>query len=363
MAYEASHPGSKARPAGLEVIRIPPARQEEAVARLLGSTPGSGDGGVFLARARAEGLDLGLMWGTAERGSGGEVRQVCLVVPGAGRTAMFFISGGEPPAFGVQAAGPEVVTVQSADWAMADHGQEVAAERAMLLEAVVGDLQSGEVPRAARGLTLAQALVDPETGGPLVAAYQRAGFMRLAELGYLRREVPRRRAVWSGGPPGWPAGVQVVAVKDLPEAEVWSTAGPLAAALERSYIGTQDCPALCGMRSMEDVLESHRSVGRFDASMWWVIYAGDQPEGCMLLSPCDEQRTVELVYLGLGPDLRGKGLAKALLEMAMARLAGGPWRTLACAVDMTNTPALRLYQWAGFRSFTSRLAFVRALGR
>ena len=34
------------------------------------------------------------------------------------------------------------------------------------------------------------------------------------------------------------------------------------------------------------------------------------PAGCMLLNRCPEQRVVELVYIGLAPGLRGRGLSR-----------------------------------------------------
>jgi ribosomal protein S18 acetylase RimI-like enzyme len=41
----------------------------------------------------------------------------------------------------------------------------------------------------------------------------------------------------------------------------------------------------------------------------------------------------------------------------------GIGRTLACAVDMDNAPALRLYEQQGFRRFAARDAFILPLHR
>ena len=94
---------------------------------------------------------------------------------------------------------------------------------------------------------------------------------------------------------------------DIPEGWVLSEDGK---ALERSYVDTLDCPELCGLRVVDDVLESHRSVGVFDPGMWWLVMAEDEPEGCMLLSACPEQNAVELVYLGISPRLRAGDWAR-----------------------------------------------------
>ena len=74
----------------------------------------------------------------------------------------------------------------------------------------------------------------------------------------------------------------------------------------RSYLDTLDCPALCGLRTTADVLESHKHAGAWDPAIWWIIQREGRPEGCMLLSETAEHDAVELVYIGLGPEARGE---------------------------------------------------------
>ncbi len=81
----------------------------------------------------------------------------------------------------------------------------------------------------------------------------------------------------------------------------------------------------------------------------------------MLLSAGSAPDTVELVYLGLSPSLRGRGIGDALIASGLARLAGRPESTIACAVDLANGPALALYRRAGFKRFTERVALVRQI--
>jgi ribosomal protein S18 acetylase RimI-like enzyme len=135
----------------------------------------------------------------------------------------------------------------------------------------------------------------------------------------------------------------------------------LAQALDASYVGTQDCPALCGMRTTADVIESHKAVGQFDPRLWFLVMISGQPVGCMLLSCAAGPETAELVYLGLGPVARGRGIAAALLDLGMQRLESRSEATLACAVDTRNAPALRLYRRAKFKRFATRVALVRSL--
>ena len=133
-------------------------------------------------------------------------------------------------------------------------------------------------------------------------------------------------------------------------------------ALDRSYQDTLDCPELCGLRETADVLESHRATGIFDHNLWWLATLGGRPHGCILLARAPEQRAVELVYLGISTDLRSRGLGSRLLEMALSRVVGlVDAESIACAVDLRNEPALKLYRRFGFKEFGRRVALVRPL--
>ena len=88
-------------------------------------------------------------------------------------------------------------------------------------------------------------------------------------------------------------------------------------ALDKSYEDTLDCPELCGVRTTEDVLASHKATGDFDPEHWWLVQLDGRPEGCVLMSRCPDQGALELVYLGLSTALRGRGLGRLLLDRAI----------------------------------------------
>ena len=92
--------------------------------------------------------------------------------------------------------------------------------------------------------------------------------------------------------------------------------------------------------------------------MWWVLYLDDHPQGCLLLNHCPELRSIELVYLGLSPALRGRGVGSAAMALGIERSATRRAGEMTCAVDRNNVPALRLYARLGFTEFASRVAFV-----
>lgn len=227
-----------------------------------------------------------------------------------------------------------------------EHLERVAVIRAACA-AFSADRKAG-----ARDTCLAQAL--PEPGDTwAIRAFNDAGFTHVGDLAYLRRPLHPLPE-----PPiaPWPDGVTVRTVRGL-DGPVGDR-GLLIEALDRSYAETLDCPELCGMRDTADVLESHRSTGAWDRNLWWLIFLNDQPHGCMLFNRCPDHESVELVYLGLSTQLRGKRIGSALLRLGLSRLAGSPADHVACAVDLRNTPARRLYENAGFRETGRRIALV-----
>ncbi len=319
------------------VERVPPERVREGVACLLSLPVQDPAVTRFLHTAEQEGTDLSLLWGTPAKNTGGGFTDVCLAVPGTGRTAMIFVSAGD-----LEAVVPAVAQRR---------GRVVRSALRFLQQ---GSDPSGTIAPSAQNLVLAQALLLPEQAAG-IAALEAGGLQRLAELAYLKRDIPRRAA---GGVPVWPAGVSVTPLSRFSTADGDAA---LEQGLTASYIGTLDCPALCGLRSVQDVLESHRGVGEYDPRLWFVVSDQGTPAGCMLLSRVPTAETAELVYLGLGPTLRGRGLGRGLLELALAVLSGRGERSLACAVDTGNTPALGLYRALRFRTFATRVALVRGL--
>jgi ribosomal protein S18 acetylase RimI-like enzyme len=372
---------------GVRVIQVPPDLRLSAASRLIGEQGGDPllAAQRFLESASLLRVDLDLLWCTTDErpasggregsGEGGGVvgvRQVVLAVIGTGRTAMLFVSGTEKRSRHWPGAA-KLRLLASAP--IADARRERIALIHHACERVAAPGADGR-PRA----VLAQALLEQretEAGEALVGA----GFTRLGELMYMRRQLPRSgpgRALEQAGSPEWPAGVRVRSLRELAE-EGHTTAqidAWLADALDRSYIDTQDCPELCGLRAMSDVMDSHRSVGVFDPSLWWIaLDASERAVGCLLLSVCPEQDSVELVYLGLAPDVRGCGLGSKLLLFGLRRLYDGPLAAatmagsvqiggtggVTCAVDSRNAAAVKLYRRAGFERFGVRVPFVRSL--
>jgi ribosomal protein S18 acetylase RimI-like enzyme len=289
----------------------------------------------LMESASKHGIDFSLCFGTLEPGVHQvQVRQACLAVPGAGKTVMLFVS---EPRHGTH------------------EGSAGTRERAACIRAAC-DFFSREVPPRVR---LAQALPEPGDRWA-VDAFLAAGFTSVGTLAYLRAHAFRGR-IETRESLSWPDGITV---ETLAEVEERGEDGQalLERALEASYVETLDCPELCGLRETADVIESHRAVGQHDPSWWWLLRHRGVPMGAMLLSKCPEIRGVELVYIGLAPAVRGRGLGRMLLEMGMARARRAcPGWAMTCAVDDRNAPARRLYASLGFEEYARRAALVRPI--
>jgi ribosomal protein S18 acetylase RimI-like enzyme len=290
----------------------------------------------LLANAPAHGIDFSLarvsVLASDVAGLATEavpVREACLAVPSPGRTAMCFL--GEPM--------------------KGEEGPDREDERSAVIDALCRALQEERPGK----VVLAQALPDPKEAWS-VRAFVGAGFVSVGTLSYMRR-APSAVAGERKDPF---AGCRVVRLSNLPEGE---REGPLLEAMDASYEATLDCPELSGLRETPDILVSHKATGVFDPALWWVVISDQRPRGCVLFSACPGQKSFELVYVGLSPSLRGRGLGKRLVEMGLreCREKHASWG-VTCAVDERNVPALGVYGSLGFRGYARRSALVRALG-
>jgi mycothiol synthase len=201
---------------------------------------------------------------------------------------------------------------------------------------------------AARGVQLAQVLLDP-ADEPSRRLYEHHGFRRIAQLLYLQ-SAPRRRFA----PPPLPDGFTWVPYAAPTHALFLST-------IADTYQGSLDCPTLNGLRDMEDVVAGHKSSGEFDPGLWVMLCERGEPRGVLLLSPMPAAETMELVYLGLVPAARGRGMADLLVRQSLAAVTAAGLARLSLAVDADNLPALRLYYRHGLQRVASKLAMMRLL--
>ena len=294
--------------------RVDDAGRAEALSMLLSGRGRADDPAVkpFLAFAQEHALRLDELWTLHD---GRRLLASALLVPGVGKTAMLFLSP-VPGRTQVRRIG-----------------------RLVARAAVAADPDE---------VKLVQALLEADQ--PLQhAAIEAGGFRHLAELIYMQKPA-------KPGPDLPPVRLD----GRLLEAVHWSSDHrPLfAEAIAVSYIDTLDCPGLLGLRAIDDVIAGHMATGRFDPEHWTVWTDAGRPQAVLLLAEAHNGHGHELVYVGVSPEARGRGLARQLMRHAL-HLAGrrAPGQ-LFLAVDQQNEPALRLYRGLGFKPSARKSAWI-----
>ncbi len=201
---------------------------------------------------------------------------------------------------------------------------------------------------AQRGVQLAQMLIDP-VHRPIIDLYRGAGFDELAELVYLQKPAKKNTDL-----PRFPADLTLKIYSE-------QTHAAFVQAIRDSYAQSRDCPALNGIRDMNDVIAGHRATGEFDPRLWWILCRGEKPVAVLLLTRLPQGTGMELVYLGLAAEARGKGIGDLLMKQALAATRAEGRENLSLAVDAGNGPALALYYRHGMQRIGSRVALLRNL--
>ena len=266
----------------------------------------------FLSFADDQQLSLDELWMAAE---GDEPKAAMLIVPGAGRTGMAFLS----PRFDEPGRGTIANLAHTACQA-----------------------QDGNQMR------LIQVLLDPHQDIE-AAALADAGFTTLAQLLYMERdvEVP-------------------TAPLELDEAVTcvhWSkrTNSCFKEVILTSYQDTLDCPGLVGLRHIDDILAGHMATGVFKPELWFALHVQGEPVAVMLLNLVRRRAAMELVYLGVAPGWRGQGIGRKLLAHGLSLAPQHDATSIVLAVDRINKPALRLYRSMRFTSTSRRQAMIFVL--
>lgn len=117
--------------------------------------------------------------------------------------------------------------------------------------------------------------------------------------------------------------------------------------VESTYIGTLDVPELNGLRNTESTLRGYASGIQGNPKTWWVVTCESENVGCVLVTPTGAD-CCELTYVGLVPQWRGKGLSKSIMNFVRDWAMNTSIQGIHLAVDIRNTPAIRLYQSCGF---------------
>jgi ribosomal protein S18 acetylase RimI-like enzyme len=198
------------------------------------------------------------------------------------------------------------------------------------------------------GAKLAQAILAP-TETPLAAPLLRNGFRHVTALWYMRRELDVEA----------PGDNHLSSHQDLPFQDyAHGNRALFPQTLLRTYQGTLDCPELNGVRDIEEILEGHRRQGKHDPGLWWLLFQAANPVGILLLTEMPEWGSLDISYLGVVPEVRGRGLGRALTAKALAEARRVGVGQLTLAVDGRNLPAQKTYLGRGFQLHELREVYL-----
>lgn len=266
---------------------------------------------IDLVRSRGPN-DVRIFWARRD----GAISAAAMVVANPGRAGMIFYS--PPAAVGV------------------DRSALSATIRLASLEGIKA------------GLSFVQALLESPSDDD-VLILRDSGFQMLAELIYMSLDLQAHK--------------EQLHMPPQENEYLWKTMlevsqQQLAELLSRTYEKSLDCPALSGLRQMDDVIASHKSCGRFNPQYWWVPCLQGKPAGCILVNDYPQLDSADVVYLGVVPEFRGRSLARIMLRRA-GRFA---WQrglaSLTLAVDAANVYALKAYEAEGFVQKGRRVAYA-----
>lgn len=128
--------------------------------------------------------------------------------------------------------------------------------------------------------------------------------------------------------------------------------------VQRTYVGTLDCPQIDGLRDTADVISGYQSVGDYQPALWFFVRHDGHDVGCLLLNQHSDVQHLEIVYLALTPEVRGRGWGLQLTKQALWLARETSSRRAVLAVDAANEPAVRLYFVAGFEVFDRRAVWL-----
>lgn len=141
------------------------------------------------------------------------------------------------------------------------------------------------------------------------------------------------------------------------------TADRFAQIVEATYVDSLDCPYLTGFRTGSEAIASHKLSGVFDPSRWALYSIDGRDAGVILLNDHPDQEAVELVYLGVVPEARGRGLGRRMLHQGLTESARRGQNAMFLAVDCENHFANALYGESGFVELARRRVMLRHPGR
>ena len=198
---------------------------------------------------------------------------------------------------------------------------------------------------------LGQCLLAPDDDAE-VAVLTRHGFERATDMFFLARAITSTAAAQDADRTGNANSVSV-------ETYDPRNADRFARLIEETYRGSLDCPYLNGIRTGDEAIASHKLSGEFDPDRWAIYTVSGEDAGVLLLNDHPDQDAVELVYVGVAPKSRGRGLGRQMIREGLNKSAHRGRAVMFLAVDCENHFANSLYSEFEFAELARRRVMLR----
>ena len=218
---------------------------------------------------------------------------------------------------------------------------------------VVEDLLMRQVCRRidAASARLSQCLLAPDDEAD-AAVLGRHGFERATDMFFLARAITSADLLPDVEPQRTNGAVSFETYR--PE-----NADRFARMVEETYRGSLDCPYLNDIRTGDEAIASHKLSGVFDPERWALYSVDAKDAGVLLLADHPDQDAVELVYLGVAPESRGRGIGRQMLREGLSESARRGRAVMFLAVDCENHFANSLYSEFEFAELARRRVMLR----
>ncbi len=201
----------------------------------------------------------------------------------------------------------------------------------------------------AAGVGFVQAAWDTGGTAPPFAA---AGYEQIATLQYLSLKIEQADSWARELPTGF--AWEIFNVHDPSQCE------RMQAVVQSSFEATLDCPQLSGFRSPRQIFSGYQSAPGFDPSAWLILTHLSKDIGCLLTTRHQDAGVLELTYMGLIPQHRGKGVGALLVRQAIQLAMQWQCQQLILAVDRENSPANRAYRDVGMQRVADETVWGRS---
>jgi ribosomal protein S18 acetylase RimI-like enzyme len=232
------------------------------------------------------------------------------------------------------------------------------------------------------GISFVQWATDPITDSlppeptSVVAWPMTLHFERIGTLDYLALDCDEH-GDWGPVPESDCADGSIVQLRPMEHDDAQATID-FEQLVQRTYVGSLDCPPLEKFRSASEIISGYRQVAAYAPELWFTVEViADQafapiPIGSLILAkhpgPAlhDAETTnpaavMELVYMGITPEHRGRGYGQRLMWMISDICQQQRAERLILAVDQNNHPAIAAYHQFGMQHLFRETVWGRSV--